>query len=80
MINEENIWCDKKRITGAFERLFNEYKDSIIVISYRDNGIPSVAELEEMLRNTKDSVETKKIDYKYVLSTEQSKEILLIGK
>lgn len=80
MLSEENIWCDKKRITSAFGGLFNKYKDSIIVISYRDDGIPSVAELEEMLRNTKDSVETKKIDYKYVLSNVQSKEILLIGK
>lgn len=80
MINEENIWCDKKRITIAFERLLNKYKDSIIVVSYRDDGIPLGSELEEILRNIKDSVEIKKIDYKYVLSNEQSKEILLIGK
>lgn len=49
-------------------------------LSYRDDGIPSGVELEEILRSIKNSVEIRKIDYKYVLSNGQSKEILLIGK
>lgn len=32
-------WSDKKLITSSFERLINKYKDSILVVSYRSDGI-----------------------------------------
>ena len=32
-------WFDKKLITSSFERLINKYKDSILVVSYRSDGI-----------------------------------------
>lgn len=78
---EPSDWTDKNRIHRAFERVFNRYQQSIIVVSYRSDGIPSEAELQTLLRRYKQHVRVEHFgQYKYVLSTNsQSKEILLIG-
>ncbi|MCK5269953.1 MAG: hypothetical protein KAJ46_04175, partial [Sedimentisphaerales bacterium] len=76
-----SVWANKKQICPAFERLFEKYKDSIIVVSYRSDGIPSISELIEMLQKYKTNVEElRRKNYKYVLSTNNSDEVLLIGK
>jgi adenine-specific DNA-methyltransferase len=76
-----SVWANKKQIYPAFERLFEKYKDSIIVVSYRSDGIPSINELIEMLQKYKTNVEElRRKNYKYVLSTNTSDEVLLIGK
>ena len=73
-----NEWCNKGEIHGAFERLFEKFKDSILVVSYRDDGTPTIPELVEMLRKYKKVVEVKKLNYKYALSKSASKEALII--
>jgi adenine-specific DNA methylase len=78
--NGKNEWCNKGEIHQAFERLFNKYKDSILVVSYRDDGTPSINELINMMGKHKRSIEVKKFDYKYVLSNGNSKEALIIAK
>ena len=78
--NSKDGWCDKRKIYKAFRKLFMQYRDSILVISYRDNGIPTIEELVEMLKKWKKSIEVKKIDYKYVLSNRNSKEVLIIAQ
>ena len=78
--NGQNEWCNKGKIHGAFERLFDKFKNSILVVSYRDDGTPTIPELVNMLKKYKKSVELKKIEYKYVLSSGNSKEILIIAK
>ena len=78
--NEKSEWCNKGEIHGAFERLFDKFKDSILVVSYRDDGTPTILELVNMLKKHKESVEVKKIDYKYILSNGNSKEVLIIAK
>lgn len=77
----ESEWTDRKRIHGAFDRLFRRYRDSIIVVSYRSDGIPSEGELLTLLEKHKQHVLTRHFgNYKYVLSkNSESKEILLIG-
>jgi len=74
-------WTDKNRIYGAFDRLFQRYQNSIIVVSYRSDGIPSESELLSLLKRYKRNVRVEHFgQYKYVLSTNsKSKEILLIG-
>ena len=74
-------WTDKKRIYNAFERLFRRYQESIIVVSYRSDGIPSEQELISLLKQYKSDVRIERSgQYKYVLSTNpRSEEILLIG-
>ncbi len=74
-------WTDRKRIYDAFDRLFQRYQKSIIVVSYRSDGIPSESELAFLLKQYKHYVHVEHFgQYKYVLSTNsESKEILLIG-
>jgi len=76
-----NEWTDRNRIYSAFDRLFHRYQQSIIVVSYRSDGIPSEADLVSLLKRYKQSVQVEHFgQYKYVLSTNsESKEILLIG-
>jgi adenine-specific DNA methylase len=74
-------WTDSDRIAGAFDRLFRRYRDSMIVVSYRSDGIPSQTELVSLLKRYKSSVRLERFGrYKYVLSTNNnSSELLLIG-
>jgi adenine-specific DNA methylase len=78
--NGKSEWCNKGEIHSAFERLFDKFKNSILVVSYRDDGTPTISELVNMLKKYKKSVEVKKLDYKYVLSNGNSKEVLIIAK
>lgn len=78
--NGKDEWCNKGEIHQAFEKLFEKFRDSILVVSYRDDGTPSIAELVNMLKKHKKSVEVKMLDYKYVLSNANSKEVLIIAK
>jgi len=76
-----SIWTDKATISSAFDRLFDKFKDSILIVSYRSDGIPSIGELIMLLEKYKSNVEElKRTNYKYVLSTNHSEEVLLIGK
>lgn len=77
--NGKNEWCSKGEIHKAFERLFDKFKNSILVVSYRDDGTPTIDELEKMLKKHKKSIELKKLNYKYVLSNGRSKEVLIIA-
>lgn len=79
--HDRSIWVDKKRIHGAFDKLFDKYQDSILVVSYRDPGIPSSDELIDLLKSYKgDVVKVNKMDYKYVLSNGKTQELLLIAR
>ena len=75
-----SVWTDKKLIHSAFDQLFRQFRDSILVISYRADGIPSLDELVDLLKKYKEDIqEIKRKNYKYALSTNHSEEILLIG-
>ncbi len=75
-------WTDKQRIYQAFAQLFERYQQSILVVSYRSDGIPTEQELVELLRHYKHQVQVQHFgQYQYALSTNaESKEILLIGQ
>lgn len=74
-------WVDKNKIHAAFDHLFRRYRDSIIVVSYRSDGIPSECDLVFLLKQYKRNVHVEHFgQYKYVLSTNSdSEEMLLIG-
>ena len=73
-------WCDKKRISGEFERIFLHYSKSVLAISYRSDGIPSVDELVAMLKKLYQFVTVNESwEIKYALSKSKSKEVLLIA-
>ena len=74
-------WSDKKRICQGFDRLFARFQNSILVVSYRSDGMPSESELISLLKRYKSNVRVAHYgQYKYVLSTNSdSKELLLVG-
>ena len=78
---ESSVWTDKNKIFAAFDKLFEKFRDNILIVSYRSDGIPSIEELITLLKKYKPNVEElKRKSYKYVLSTNNSEEVLLIGK
>ncbi len=77
---KNNIWNDKNNIYNAFEKLFYKFQNSILAVSYREDGIPSIEEIVSMLSKYKNDVHINKINYKYTLSNKDSKEILIIAK
>jgi len=76
-----NPWVDPAAIHGAFVRLLDRFRDAILVISYRADGIPSIAGLEDMVRQVKRHIQIHTLDgYQYVLSTRQTAEVLIVGE
>ena len=76
-----SAWTDPKLIDDAFVRLINQFKESVLVISYRSDGIPTVKRLVEILRDHGKMVTVhESSDMKYVLSNKKSSEILLIAR
>lgn len=76
----ENPWCDKNKISEAFESLFSHFSDSTLAISYRSDGIPTIDELVAMLKKHYGTViVNESCDIKYVLSKAMSKEVLLVA-
>ena len=78
---QPNQWHDKRKITEAFDTLFRKFQDSILVVSYRSDGIPSKENLIRVLQRSKSKVHVLHFgEYKYALSkNSKSEEILLIG-
>nr|WP_217442684.1 DNA adenine methylase [Myxococcus sp. CA033] len=77
----ETPWASPARIASAFEAVFERWRDSILVVSYRSDGVPSVEELKRMLQRHKRKVTVRARDYQYALSTNQtSREVLLIAE
>ncbi|MBI5971481.1 MAG: DNA adenine methylase [Deltaproteobacteria bacterium] len=78
---EGSVWTDKKNIHAAFDRLFEKFKNSVLVVSYRSDGIPSIEELITLLKKYKAKVEEfDRKTYKYVLSANRTEEVLLIAR
>ena len=82
MKRSPNPWTNKKDIHNAFDKLFDRFSDSILVISYRSDGIPSIEEVISILRKYKSKITTEVFgQYKYVLSNNgKSKEVLIIAE
>lgn len=75
-----NEWSDKTKIVTAFRKLFTNYSQSILVISYRSNGIPTIDELCELLLSEGRTADIKTSNnIKYALSNSNSKEVLIIS-
>lgn len=72
-------WNDAATITAEFARLFDRHRDSILVLSYRDDGIPSKAQLKRLLLEYKETVYEAVQPMQYVLSNKPSHELLLVA-
>ena len=51
--------------SDAFNRLFEKYKDSILIVSYSSNSLPTQEEMIDIIRRYKEHVEVVPIDYIY---------------
>ncbi len=75
-----SIWNDPHNIINGFNDLVDNFKSSILVFSYRSNGIPTINSLVKLLEGKK---RTNKIyysnDIKYALSVSKSKEVLIVS-
>lgn len=71
--NYPTPFSKKNETYEAFEYLFEKYKDSIIVVSYSSNALPTKEEMVQMMKEHKENVEVIEIDYRYSFGN-QSKE------
>lgn len=76
-----NIWNDPRRVREGFRQMFEKFRQSILVVSYRSDGIPSVEEIVEDMRHFKRRVSVARLNgYQYVLSPKRVTEVLIIGE
>lgn len=80
LITQYSIWEDKSNIAQGFYELFYKFKDAILVISYREDGVPSIEDIVRMLESINKKVETYYIDYKYALAKQKTREVVLVAK
>lgn len=78
---DKSSWTKADIIEQSFERLISQFKDSILVISYRSDGIPSIERIKEILISNGKVVEVfESREMKYALSKKQSSEVLIIAQ
>lgn len=80
-----NSWIDKEKTAHALNALFEKYRSSIIVVSYKKHGTPSISSITRMLRRHGKRVTTKSINYSYALNhqngeAKSNRECLIIGE
>ena len=63
----------RTEVNGAFERLFQKFSNSIIVVSYSSNSLPNREELYRMLKAVKGYVDVKDINHQYSFGTHAHK-------
>jgi len=78
---DNNLWNNKSKVRWKFRDLFEKFQNSILVVSYRADGIPSIQQIESDFKLFKKNVRTHVFDnYKYVLSNGRTSEVLIIGE
>jgi adenine-specific DNA methylase len=78
----KSAWSSAKGIHTALTGLLARFRESTIVVSYRDNGIPAKRELRERLEAVKGSVEVHEYGhFQYALSRDRaSQELLFVAR
>lgn len=80
LFRQPNVWNDSETIHQAFEKLFAQFRHSTMAISYRSNGIPTIDELVAILERLGKKVRIHQSNnMKYVLSTKESHEVLIVA-
>ena len=57
----------------AFDKLFMKYKNSIVIVSYSSNCLPSLDDMVSMLSKYKNTVEVLSLDYRYSFANQNEK-------
>ena len=69
--NYPTPFSNKENAKDAFDKLFDKYKKSIILVSYSSNCLPTLDEMVEMLAKYKKNVEVLLIDYRYSFANQK---------
>jgi adenine-specific DNA methylase len=80
-----NRWITRAQNTKAFDALFEKFAESIIVVSYKKFGVPSIETLIRMLKRHGKKVRTYSRHYKYALNHQNgesklNREVVLIAE
>lgn len=76
----------RRTAVAAFARLFQQFRDSIVVLSYSSNGYPDLKELQRLLGEHKRQVEVHERPHRYHFGTHNRverasvSEYLLVGR
>jgi adenine-specific DNA-methyltransferase len=82
LVKQKTEW-EKNKMEENFDRIFNKFQDSIIVVSYGSPGNPSIEKIQELLSQYKTKVHTARKNYSYKLSNKNGNEmyeVLLMGR
>lgn len=82
---ENNPWNDPRQNVAAFDKLFENFGDSTIVVSYKKFGAPSIDTLVRMLKRRGKKVSVHTRHYTYALNRHNgtqalNRECLIIAK
>lgn len=74
----------KQMATQAFKQMFSMFRNSIIVLSYKKGGVPSIESLVYHLKKVKSKVYVRSNQYQYALNrqngnAQSNREFLIIG-
>ena len=69
--NYPTPFSNKENAKDAFDKLFDKYKKSIILVSYSSNCLPTLDEMVEMLAKYKKDVKVLSIDYRYSFANQK---------
>jgi adenine-specific DNA-methyltransferase len=81
-INKTKDFESKANFLNDLDLLLNIHRDAIIVVSYRNNGIPSIDEIADLLRSFKANVDVINLgNYGYALNRNnvENYEFLILG-
>lgn len=54
----------------AFDKLFSKFSDSILIVSYSSNSLPTQEDMVELMKKYKEHVEVVPVDYKYAFGNQ----------
>jgi len=79
---ERPSWKDEKQILQFFREILDHFRKSTLVLSYRNDGLPTERELVKLMKQFKKKVRVVHYgEYQYALSSNgHSKEIMIIGE
>ena len=82
---EPNGWLDKRRNSKLLNQLFDKFESSIIVVSYKRHGIPSVDTIVQNLKRRGRKVRCFTTRYRYALNhqngeAQRNRECLVIAE
>ena len=82
LLPRRDRWTDPKAVRSAFADLLDRFRKSVLVVSYRSDGLVSPEELCSMVRKVKRQSEVLVVSRRqYVLSTNAAThEVLVIGR